>query len=788
MIGTTVSHYRITARLGEGGMGVVYRARDERLDRDVAIKFLPPSIAQNRQARVRFMREARAASALEHPNICTVFEIDETDDGSSFMVMPCYEGETLRERLDRGAMSVEETLQLAEQLASALDAAHEQGIVHRDVKPQNVILTHGGRRAILMDFGLAHSTEATQITKTGTLLGTVAYMSPEQARGESVHQQSDLWSLGVILYEALAGTRPFAGSHEAATLLSIQQTDPPPLTTLRPETPPFLEDAVERLLEKDPRRRTPNAAELQETLASSRTPGPPATTLGLSRTLRNLQRARRQRPRLILGLVGLVIVLGAMATWRLLTPPADRTRPSVAILPLADLGGDPDPGYFVAGLHEELISTLSRVPGLDVISRASTLRYANLDTTLSAVAEELGVTSIVEGSVQRSGDGVRISVQLVDPASGRNKWSRSFETDGPDLLGIQGEIARALAGAIRGDDSDDLDWDEPRRVDPRAQELYLRGRYFLSQATRPASMKAIESFEEATAVDPEFARAHASLATAIMLHGQMASLPPTEYAARAKEAALRALELDEDLGEAHGGLAVILAEHEYAWAAAEREYERALQLDPSLAMIRVTYAQTLGYLGRHEESYAQARRAAELDPFNPFVALNSIVRPYFARNFDRVLAEMPRVEEMFPESYLYHWMRAVVLAGKEQYAEALVASRRAIELSDSLEPLPQLGWICARAGFRSEAEQILSRFDTAEQDGYVPAYYRAIVYTGLGEIDTAIDWLERSYEGHEYGASWVGVEPMYDPLRGHPRFQALLEKLDLVEVSAAAVG
>ncbi|MEE8608449.1 MAG: tetratricopeptide repeat protein, partial [Nitrospiraceae bacterium] len=542
------------------------------------------------------------------------------------------------------------------------------------------------------------------------------------------------------------------------------------------------EGIILKALEKEPENRYQSAKELAVDLRRLGTPGSAAAVLSARRP------ATRRRLVWAAG-VALVALLAALVGLnvgglreRLLGGPAVGQITSIAVLPLQNLMGDPEQDYFVAGMHEELIATLAKIGALTVISRTSVMQYKEARKSLPEIARELGVGAIIEGSVRRAGNQVRITVQLIEAATDKNLFAESYQRELRDVLALQSDVAQAIAREVKVTltPEEETRLARARPVDPEAYELYLKGRFFLDKATAPAAEKSIEFFQQAIERDAEFALAYAGLVGAYAFYGQMASLPQADFVPKMKKAALKALEIDDMMGEAHASLGLIRMDHEWDWEGAEREYKRAIELSPNNAKGYLRYSQLLNLLGRHEEALAKVKRARELDPLNPFIALNVIFRYHYLRNHDQALEESRKLLEMFPDYWVNHWARGMVFSAKGMHEEAVVEAQKAVDLSKgSLETLPPLGHAYARAGRKAEAEKVLARFEAESRQRHIPAYYFVIVYSGLGEKDRAFEWLEKSFQQHELWVPWITVDPMADPLRDDPRFEDLLQRLNL---------
>jgi serine/threonine protein kinase len=764
VIGTTVSHYRIGQMLGEGGMGVVYRALDLKLGRGVALKFLREHLSQRPLSVERFRREARAASALNHPGICTIYDIDE-HAGRHFIAMELLEGEPLQQRLAHGPLPVETLLELALQIADGLEAAHQGGIVHRDLKPTNLFVTLRDQVKIL-DFGLAKlleggrhevvSPEAATLTAgddphtgPGLVLGTVAYMSPEQARGEQVDGRSDLFALGAVLYVMATGQQPFLDVTPGLTYDAILNKRPATARSLRPDLPPLLDSIIERALEKALEARYRDAAEVRADLA----------------------RARRERS-------------WATTQERSLATARTRAIGSVAVLPLANLSGDAGQDYFADGMTDALISDLARVSSLRVISRTSVMRYQGTRRPLPQIARELDVEAVVEGSVLRDGERVRINAQLVDGRRDQHLWAASYERELKDVLKLQAEVARAITREVRVvlTPQEQAALADARSVDPEAHEDYLLGRFHWNKRTPDALRKSLECFERALAKEPRHAGAWSGIAdTQLVLSVATYDLaPPCEAVPRARAAALRALEIDDGLAEAHVSLANVKARYEWDWAAAERCFARALELNPGYAYGHHSRAAHAGAMGRHAEALAAEEKARELDPFSLIVGAGMARLFFFARQRERAVAQCRKLLELEPGFWVAHLLLGTCELRGGEAAAALPHLERAHELGGGLTlPLAARASGYAEAGRRELAQRDLAELRSQAPSRYVPAYQIAAVHASLGDREQAFAWLERARDERSEVLTCLAVDPFWDPLRSDPRLLELQRRVGL---------
>jgi len=775
MIGKTISHYKILDKIGGGGMGVVYKAEDTKLKRHVALKFLGLHLTQDTEAKKRFVKEAQAASALQHNNICKIHEINETDEGQIYISMEYYEGKTLKEKIQDSELTLDEVLDIVTQIAGGLGKAHSKGIVHRDIKPANIIVTDDGV-AKIVDFGLAKLAGQTKLTKTGSTLGTVAYMSPEQTQGIDVDRRTDIWSLGIILYEMLTGENPFKGDYEQAVMYSILNEAPVPVTELRPDIPVTIEQVVEKSLEKDANARYQTVEELLNDLKSITAGIVPEE---IKMRLRKAKLRKRRRALLITG-AGLIVVM-AVTVMSLLRGRAV-TITSLAVLPLENFTGDAGQDYFVDGATDELIGRLSQISALRVISRTSAMRYKESDKTLPEIAWELNVDAVVEGTVYRAGESVRIRVQLSDVIpEERNLWSETYERDKTDILLMYSEMARTISGrlGINLTSEEIARLASARQVNPEAYSVYMKGRSYWRGLTSPNIETAMEQFELALELDPDYALAYTGVSLVWIGRYQMNFAPRSEAVPKAIAAAEKALELDSTLAEAYYALAAVKTWSEWDWEGAEKAFNKAIALNPNFPDVRAYYSNYLSYFNRDEEAILQIERAIELDPFNGLsYGLYGYVLVYQRRYDDAIAAAKTGLalqnnivaRSALQYAYIMKGMRDEQLA--IQRARIGLDKERAEAFDRGLE---EGGYESAQRGV---ADVLASRYGKSGKWVF-SAQTIALRYLDAGDHDQAIDWLERAYEDHDPQLPYIGRPTYWDSLHTYPRYQALLRKMGL---------
>lgn len=796
--GNTLNQYKIISPIGAGGMGEVYLASDTRLERRVALKFLPAHFTQDKEHLRRFEQEARAVAALSHPNVCTIHEVFESEQGRQCIVMEYVEGVTLRKWMTRGRLRVGAALDAAIQIASALAAAHAAGIVHRDIKPENIMIRPDGLIKVL-DFGIAKyagpgrrrdAKESWVKTATGVIVGTTAYMSPEQARGLPVDARTDIWSLGVILYEMIARRLPFPGKTPTDRMAAILEREPEPLSRLRRGVPAELERIISRVLAKNRDERYGRSADLAEDLRKlrGRLGAESPFRFALPTPARGLLFSRKRRAvalATLLLVISVSLVAGLAYFFRQSPTPVSAPEiKSLAVLPLENLSGDPAQEYFADGMTDALIGDLAQIGALRVISRTSAMHYKGTKKSLPEIAQELQVEGVVEGTVQRSGDRVRIRVQLIHAPTDRHLWVGTYERDVREVLDLQSEIARAIAGEvqIKTTPTEQARLASRRPVGPKASDDYLQGRYlYWNKRTEENLRKAIEYFQSAIREDPNYALAYVGLADCYnsLTSVQAGALPPIEGRRQAEESAVKALELDSGLAEAHSALGWV-NHFNWNWAEAEQDFKRAIELNPNYANAHNFYAAYLMSRGRVEEALAASNRARELDPLSLSISVQKGFLLMLARRYDESIEQLHRVIAIDPDHYQAYWFLGHVYAFSGQFDKGIAAAEKAVSLSKrSPAALGVLGLAYGFAGRKREATKVLNELLDLNKRRYVTPAVITYVYIGLGEKDQAFTWLEKSYQERSNFIAFFKVLAMVDPLRSDPRFADLLRRVGL---------
>jgi serine/threonine protein kinase/tetratricopeptide (TPR) repeat protein len=762
VIGKQFGHYLVLTELGSGGMGDVYVARDTKLERRVALKLPRPEVFTSPDRLALFRREAKAAAALNHPNIVHVYSVEEAD-GLTFITMELVEGRSLRDLLiDSVPLVLPRTLAFASQIAEGLACAHAAGVLHRDLKPANVMITADDRVKIL-DFGVAKflrrvstwdpqaASTTTEASSGGTTVGTVGYMSPEQALGKTLDVRSDLFALGVILFEMATGKAPFAGETPAAIFDELLNRRPPSPLMLNPALPAALVAVIDKALEKDPDRRHRSAQEFLEDLRG----------INLS----------TERPA--------AVRVGTAAT---------RPASSVAVLPFMDMSPRHDQEYFCHGITEEIITSLARVPGLQVISRTSAFAFQGKDLEITEIGRRLRVATALEGSVRKAGDRVRVTAQLVNTEDGYQLWSRRFDRELSDVFAIQEEIAAAIVNEFRMESGGQPPW-KRAPLDATVHDTYLKGMYALNKWTAESMHRAIAHFREAIAGDPDFAPAYAALAEAyIFLYSGLGILPATETVPQARWAVEKALALDPTLADAHKVCALIAMNHDWDRKRAEDALARALQLGPGAASAHLWNAWRLALLeGRHEQALIELQEAERLDPLDLQVKTEIGYVHYFHHDIERAIEQFEKVVALEPSFAFAHYALGDAYTHKGQFDQAFAEYNRAIELGGrSVNHIGVLGYAYGRSGNTSRAKEHLEELMARAAREYVSAIWIAMIHLGLSDLDSVFHWLDRAFAERDGSLVLITAAVEFDPVREDPRFKSLLKNMGLSARSSSS--
>jgi serine/threonine-protein kinase len=835
--GKKLGRYEIRSQIGAGGMGEVYLAEDTKLDRKVALKILPAEVASNRERMERFIREAKSAAALSHPNIAQIFEIDE-HDGTHFIAMEFIDGQTLREKIHRERTELRKLLRYLQHVAEGLAKAHAAGIVHRDLKPDNIMITRDGHAKIL-DFGLAklieptlaeppvadHTDEAAtailqQHSTPGTIMGTVGYMSPEQAQGKTgeIDQRSDVFSFGCILFEAATGRKPFEGDSIVKSLHSLIYEPAPQVKDLNPSAPADLQRIIRRCLAKDKDERYQTIKdvaielkELRRELESSAdfdTTVPPPTgsatalsTNGGSTVQSTAARSgsmppavssaeylasgiRKHKRGVGVALAILLVVISGAGYWffkyRGSAGGGNEVINSIAVLPFQNKSTDADTDYLSDGLAESLIFRLSQLPGLKVSPTSSVMRYKGKDTDVAKIASELSVDAVMTGRLVKRGDNLNITVELVDTKNNKSLWGEQYERKMSDLLATQREIAATIAQKLQlklaGSESKGITKKYTDNND--AYQLYLKGRFYFARRSDADIRRSIDLFQQAIKLDPSFALAYTGVGESWEVMPSYPYMESKDAMPLAKAAIAKAIELDPDLPEAHTVAGMIAATYDWDWAKSESEFKRSLELDPNLAITHYRYAWVfLSPMGRHEEAIAEMSRAMELEPLSLVQGANFAGVYIYARQYDRALDQARKTYDMDPTLITgQNWMcHALDVNGK--YAESLAISEKVSQTNGLL--YAALGYAYAKSGRRQEAEAVLAKLNEVEKTKTVSHYWEAITYAALGEKDKAFAELEKAYQARDWFLQRLKVDPFLDPLRDDRRFGDLVKRIGL---------
>jgi serine/threonine protein kinase/Flp pilus assembly protein TadD len=790
MVGQTISHYRIVREVGRGNMGVVFEAEDLRLGRHVALKLLPETLLTDRVALERFRREARAASALNHPNICTIYEINEAE-GQALMAMELLEGQPLNQLIAARRLDIDTVLELGIQISDALDAAHSKGIIHRDIKPGNIFVTSRGLAKIL-DFGLAKLSPKgvdaiagaltidgveEHLTSPGLVAGTTVYMSPEQVRGRELDARTDLFSFGTVLYEMATGTRPFRGDTSGLIFDSILNRSPVPALRISPEIPPKLDEVINKALEKSREVRYQSAAEVRADLKRLKRDLDFTKTAALSGFV-PARKSRWPSPSIWFRVLAVVLLTALIAGGTFYFAHNKRSIDSIAVLPFVNTSGNPNTEYLSDGISEEVINSLSRLPQMRVLARSTVFRYKGHSDDPQKVGEDLGVRAVLTGRLVEHDNAVNLQAELVDVSTGSQLWGERYTHKMSDASKLQQEIASDISQNLRlrltAEDRGKLA--QSSTENGEAYQLYLKGRYLWNQQTEDGIRKSIELFRQTIDNDPNYALAYAGLADAYAAISE-GYLPPREAMPKAKEAVTRALQLDSSLAEAHTALAFILFNYDWDWAGAEKEFKRAIEANPNYAEAHHQYGWFLALMGRTSEGITELKHAQQLDPLSPLIDVDLNAPYYWSRQYDRSIAVSRKVLDMAPNFFLAHYTLGWASIEKKDFSTAISELQKAKSLEDTPWITGALAYAYAVSGNRGGAQQLLSELQNAASRRWITPYWIAMIYLGLGDRDNTFRWLEKAYDERSQWLVWLKSDPIVDSIRSDPRFQDLVRRI-----------
>jgi eukaryotic-like serine/threonine-protein kinase len=794
VIGETISHYKIIEKLGQGGMGVVYKAQDTKLDRLVALKFLPHHLTGSDAEQARFIQEARAASALNHPNVCGIHAIGE-HKGQVFIDMEFVEGKTLKRMIEDGELRIENCIQFAVQIGEALQEAHSRGIVHRDIKAEN-IMVNARNQIKVMDFGLAKLKGSLKLTRTSSTVGTLAYMAPEQIQGGEVDARSDIFSFGIVLYEMLTSQTPFQGEHEAAVMYSIVNAVPALPSSIRPSIPQEVDQIVQRLLEKDPEDRYQHAdhvvSDLRRILkrtgrvSRSAMPAVPAPSgvqsdYATDSTVPPSSLPGRIPKRiLVAGMAGLIMLVLVVGGYLLFLRPS-RAIDSLAVLPFVNGSGDPNTEYLSDGITESLINSLTRIPQLRVVPRSTVFRLKGKDVDPQEAGASLKVKSVLAGRVVERDGALDVQIDLIDVENQSQIWGSHYRKNINDILALQEEIVGEVTSRLRITLANETKQQLARKSTENADayQLYLQGRYYWNKRRTGEIEKAIDYFSRAIVLDPNYALAYVGLADSYIIQEQYSSVPGRESYPRAEAAARKALELDNSIAEAHASLGYI-REYLWDWQGAEREYKAAIELNPKYATAYHWYSILLRCLGRGKESIAAIKRAQEVDPLSTVIAVNVAMGYRYEGEYPEATRRLRSIIETDSTFAVAYSQLGRVYRTQGELSSAIAPFRQAVKFSDrSAEYLSDLGNSLARLRQQQEANTVLTELLTRYEHHTASAYSVAKVYAGLGDTEKTFEWLEKDYSDHSGWFVWLPADDVWDGIRYDPRFIELLKKVGL---------
>lgn len=788
MIGQTILHYKILEKLGEGGMGVVYKAHDTKLDRIVALKFLPLHLTANDAEKARFMQEARAAATLNHPHVCTIYRIDEYE-GQQFIEMECIDGETLRRKIP--VQKTDDAVNYAIQIGEALQEAHAKGIVHRDIKADN-IMVNAKNQIKVMDFGLAKLKGSLKLTKTSSTVGTLAYMAPEQIQGGEVDVRSDIFSFGIVLFEMLAGKTPFHGEHEAAVMYSIVNEEPDSILKFKPDISPEIDRIIQRSLEKDPEDRYQHVDDMVSELRrsqkkSTRVVRPSAAgvsaihTSSVENKTAPIPASLSKKKFIIPGIAAVILI--AAAVWFYFFSGHQQVVDSLAVLPFENVGGSQDLDYLSDGVTESLINNLTKIQGLRVVPRTSAFRFKGKNVDIYEAGSKLNVRAILTGKIVSRGSALDVQVDLIDIKNESQLWGNHYQSDLNNLLTLQDQITTEVSSKLGIGVSSETQQNLTKRAtdNTQAYQLYLQGRYYWNKRNAVAIENAINYFKQAIALDSNYALAYAGMADCYMIQSQYSGIPTKITVPLAREYAQHALQINNSLAEAHTTLAFSYFS-DWKYNDAEREFKQAIALNPRYPTVYHWYNILLARMGRIDEASAVIKQAYDLDSFSPVITLNVGAIELFKKNYEGALPYFQKSIQLEPSFAPGYEFSGIASMGLKRDQDALAQFQKSVELSGrSSEALSYLGYFYGKTGKREEALKLLDENEKRYRDGTGSAYNIAAIYEGLGEKDKTLEWLERDVQDQSTWTTDLLTDRRWDDIRTDPRFVVLLKKVGLVK-------
>ncbi len=755
-------------------MGVVYKAEDTKLHRTVALKFLPPELTRDEEAKRRFIHEAEAASSLEHNNICTIHEIGETEHGQMFMVMPCYEGETLKEKIERGPLNLQQALNIISQLAEGLSVAHQKDIIHRDIKPANIFITKVGAVKIL-DFGLAKVSGQTRLTQMGAVAGTAAYMSPEQLQGIKVDKQTDIWALGVVFHEMLAGELPFKGAYEQAIIFSILQQEPEFISKIRTDIPREIENIINRTLNKNPEKRFGNASEIIEALQPVRDKLNSGTSESFTRILGRKQLRLFYRA----ALIAAAVITVAIYLWYNYNQGAKPA--ALALLPLVNISNEVGQEWFSEGMTDALITYMAKISGLTVKSRTSVMKYKDTGKSASDIALELGVDYIVEGSILKFGDKIKISIRLIDVSKDGYLWAQDYEKEFKNIISLQSEVAKTIAAQIKVQTTPDEQKElaVSHEVNPDAYQSYLKGNFYWYKLTRQSLDMAMHYYIQAAQQDSQYALAYVGMVKVWIGRAQSGLEAQSVCYNNSREAIKKAVELDSTLAEVHKMMASVNAWWKWDWKGAEIECKKVIKLNPGWSDARALYSHILYLLGRPEEGMLQIEKAVELDPLNILYRGFYAMSLMYERRYDEAIDFLEKSRpETTPEPIILTTLRSAYHQ-KRMFNKAIEVWRESYKLQQDFEALEVLNSGYKKGGYsyalRSVAELFIKRSETK----YVTPWQIATLYIRAGMNNLALDYFEKAFAVQDPNLPYLKIDPIFEGIHNEPRYKELIRKMGL---------